>query len=256
MEPNKFEESLRNKLKKRTVEPSKDAWNRLEERLDASKQKKTTSFFWIGLAASVIGILLVVSQFFNSENIKSVTPVIVETPNVISNDNPKEVIVEETNDKVTLNKSETEKFPLKTYPPEAQQVVKASPYIQEGKTIINNVASVENKDINEKDNQPVILKREALSIEDQKVHDIIAQIKILKENNLTVTDADIEALLQKAQKDIGTQHLYNEKTGMVDAKLLLEDVEAALEKSFRDKVFEALRANFNFVKTAVTQRND
>ena len=50
--------------------------------------------------------------------------------------------------------------------------------------------------------------------------------------------------------------MYNEKTGVVDARLLLENVEADLEKSFRDKVFEALKSNFNFVKTAVAQRND
>ena len=38
MESNKFEESLKNTLEKRTVQPSSDAWERLEVRLEASKQ--------------------------------------------------------------------------------------------------------------------------------------------------------------------------------------------------------------------------
>ena len=43
---------------------------------------------------------------------------------------------------------------------------------------------------------------------------------------------------------------------MVDAEALLENVEAELDQSFRNKVFEAIKSSYNSVKTAVAQRND
>ena len=90
----------------------------------------------------------------------------------------------------------------------------------------------------------------------QKIQDVVAQIKNLKENNTAVTDEAIDALLTEAQKEIALDKLYNESTGIVDANLLLQDVEADLEESFRAKVFKALKENFISVKTAVAQRND
>ena len=42
MEPNKFEKHIKDTLEKRTIQPSKDAWNQLENKLNAStKQQKS-----------------------------------------------------------------------------------------------------------------------------------------------------------------------------------------------------------------------
>ena len=60
MAPNNIEESIKNKLEQRTIQPSADAWTKLESRLDATdKNYKNKTFFWIGLAASIVGILLI-----------------------------------------------------------------------------------------------------------------------------------------------------------------------------------------------------
>ena len=85
MAPNKFEENIKNKLENRTIQPSKEAWNTLQDRLDAStNNEKPRPIFWIGLAASIVGILFVVSQFFNDSQINQSTPEIVVNPEVIN----------------------------------------------------------------------------------------------------------------------------------------------------------------------------
>ncbi|MGZ0017795.1 hypothetical protein [Yeosuana sp. AK3] len=255
MAPTKFEDSIKNKLEKRTILPSSDAWNRLEERLDASKPKKTKPFLWIGIAASLVGILLVVSQFFNNETKETITPVLVESPTEINANPPTHSVAEDAINKDTLHSLENEKNKLKSYSKEVKTIVKVEPKTTDLKTVTNHVTTIEKNKLNLKEINPILLKPE-LSFEEQKIEDIVAQVKILQENNSVITDEAMEALLQKAQKEIREQPLFNESTSIVDARLLLEDVEADLDKSFRDKVLETLKANFNFVKTAMAQRND
>jgi len=249
----KFEESIKNKLETRTIQPSVDAWNKLENRLDSTKQSKKKPFLLIGLAASVVGILLVVSQFFNETKIENNTPLIVVTPKVVNQKDFDKVIVKDGN-----NSNSNEILER----PKPQVIANSKPVDEinskDKKQIVetNNAVS-ENTNNNEELNlRPVELKQKELSFEDRKIQDVIAQVQTLKDNNMSVTDAHVEALLQKAQNEISLEKLYNKNTGIVDAQSLLQDVEEDLDKSFRDKVFEALKVNFNFVKTAVAQRNN
>ena len=83
---------------------------------------------------------------------------------------------------------------------------------------------------------------------------MVASVKKLQENNTKVTAAEVEALLNNARRDIQTQRVLN--SPKVDAAALLQDVEWEVEKSFRDKVFDALGEGFNKIRTAVSERND
>ncbi|HUH29651.1 hypothetical protein [Gelidibacter sp.] len=93
-------------------------------------------------------------------------------------------------------------------------------------------------------------------LEDIKVTEIVAQIQDLKSKGQTVTDADIDALLVQAQKEIRYQTMTQEGTLVVDANALLQDVESDLQQSFRNKIFEALKNSYETVKTAVAERNN
>ena len=117
--------------------------------------------------------------------------------------------------------------------------------------LINNGS--EEKDIKVAD---VDMKNEPLTFEEQKIKDVVAKVHTLKSENKTITNADIDALLIEAQKEIALNRLYNETNGTVDASALLQDVENELDQSFRSKVFEAIKASYNTVKTTVAQRND
>ena len=255
MEPNKFEKHIKDTLEKRTIQPSKDAWHQLENKLNTStNQQKSNYFMWIGIAASIVGVLLVVSQFLNDNQTDNIEPIIVNNPKVETQDLPTQIAVE----KIDANKQNkvSEKSDSKAKPIIKTPVLKINPKEQQpiasSEPVVPDQAIVpETPKINH-----VEIKQNKLSFEDEKIQDVIAQVQSLKDQNKTVTNAEIETLLQQAQKDIRQQQMYDENTGVVDARLLLEDVETDLDQSFREKAFEALKANFNFIKTAVAKRND
>ncbi len=64
MEPNKFEEEIRNKLNEREIQPSAATWTKLEGMLSA-EDKPRAKFPWWYVAASVLGFLLVGTVYFS-----------------------------------------------------------------------------------------------------------------------------------------------------------------------------------------------
>ncbi|GFZ92832.1 hypothetical protein GCM10011531_25850 [Aquaticitalea lipolytica] len=241
MAPIKFEENIKDKLEKRTIQPSADAWQTLASRLDAKNNKKKSPYYlWLGVAASIVAIMFIASQLFvNNNNTTIETPVIVNT------------------NKETIKKVESENV------------------LQKKDVLTNNVEKESVKELNIKTpksektevalltkqkEEKTVLPKEVIvnktSFEDLKVQQVVAQIQGLKDKGESVTDKDIDALLDQAQKEITLQNIYNETTKTVDANALLQDVESDLQQSFRDKVFNALKSSYNTVKTAVAERNN
>ncbi len=254
MAPIKFEENIKEKLDKRTIKPSTDAWTKLSKRLDNREEKRgKKAFWWLGIAASIIGVLLVGSQFFKSSSLEPITPKIVVTPEVVKQDETDKIITKNIDELKEV--SEEIKFEEEK---KANQIKKETIIVQPS-LVKENVAIAKENDVprlkkESFESEENIL--ENLSFEDLKVKDLVAEIKKLKDNNAVVNDEVIDALLAEAQKEIALEQLYNDSTGIVDANLLLLDVEEELDQSFRNKVFEALKSSYNSVKTAVAQRND
>lgn len=84
--------------------------------------------------------------------------------------------------------------------------------------------------------------------------EVVASVKKLQQNDSEITIAEVENLLNNARRDIQTQRILNNPK--VDAAALLQDVEWEIDKSFRDKVFDALGDGFQKVRTAVSERNN
>ncbi|WOD44326.1 hypothetical protein [Hwangdonia lutea] len=251
MAANRFEKNIKDKLEKRTISPSDDAWHKLSGRLENHEKKRNNkSFWWLGIAASVIGVLLVVTQVFKNESVEQNTPQIVVTPEVIKQDKTDKIASENIEDVSEDIKIEEGNQP--------NQIQKKSTVIHTN-SIKETTLVAEEKDIqNTKEThvEPVKIIPEKLTLEEQKIQEVIAQANTLKNDENQVTENEIEALLIEAQNDIKLKRLYNESTKKVDALALLQDVENELDESFRDKVFKALKENFITVKTAVAQRND
>ena len=261
MAPMKYEDQLKDKLEQRTIQPSSDAWQKLNDKLDANKSKKNNKGFWyLGIAASIVGILLITNVFDNS-NTNIVEPTIVDTDktssesinNKVQEDFPtkeKEIFSNETkvlaseNDKTeTPKKQTTNKSQLK------QKITKEQLKLIPSKTEEPIVAS----NIKEENKETVAKK---LSFEEQKAKEIVAQIQNMQKTK-EVTDAEIDALLSAAQREITFKRLYNEGTKTIDANALLLSVEEDIEEqSFRTRVFEMLKAGYNEVKTVVADRNN
>ncbi len=65
MAPIKFEEHIKDKLEKRRIEPSDKAWSKLSEKLDEHEGKSNNKmFWWLGIAASLVGVFLITTLIF------------------------------------------------------------------------------------------------------------------------------------------------------------------------------------------------
>ena len=249
MAPIKFEEHIKDKLEERRIQPSHQAWDKLSERLDNQENNNgNKSYWWLGIAASVIGVLFVVSQFFNNDIKIETSPKVVDAPLIIKEDSNTQIAIEVDNNDI-----------IKTEDVKKVDKVKNSTKLKINK-VEQAIAGTTTENVNKEEKdivvKPVDIIKENLSFEDQQIKDIVAKVQSMESDDIIITDADINDLLEQAQKEIRLNKLINETTGVVDADALLQDVEADLDQSFRSKVFEALKTSFNSVKTAVAQRND
>ncbi len=261
MAPYKLEDNIREKLEARELKPSADAWKKLEAKLDAEQPKKKT-LLWFYVAASFVSFIILASIFYNQNSPEVNNQIVNETieknnaekqPEILSNNSESEEIASEENisEKVEVLKSKSggkEQQNLNTHTPFHQKKSEIDKKV-ENTDAIAKVTKVEAE-------QPLktTVHKEEEKLFNQKIEEVVASVKKLQENNTEVNTTDVEALLNKARREIETQRIINNPK--VDATALLEDVEWELEKSFRDKVFDALGEGFNKVRTAVTERND
>ncbi len=267
MAPIKFDEKIRDKLNKRTITPSEMAWEKLDDKLDGLKKKKNNKPFWIlGLAASFAGVLLVSSLFFKIN--ETTKPVIVKTKDKVEIKKEINSIVfeEEAKEKIVINKEnqiqekeEVEKNRVLIKGIQQQQKV-AKGYKEE--VVENRKRTIQGKSvISEELEVHSIAKVVALNgknntdnFETQKVNEVAAQIQELKANKNNISEAEIDALLNKAQKEIFKRRSETNSIRVVDANSLLFDVENELEQSFRERVFETIKSGYKTVRTAVVER--
>lgn len=261
MAPYKLEDNIREKLEDRELKPSANAWGKLETKLDAAQPKKKP-VLWYYIAASFAGLLILSSVFFNQNNLEVNNQIVNETiapqnfekqVEIIPNNTKaeKSIVAENISEKVeTSNSKEKEKQKINIIKPKTLSKQKSEIDKKIKKTEMVAKISVEKKQI--------VAEKSMLSEEQKqfntKVEEVVASVKKLQENNAEVTAAEVEALLNTARLDIQTQRILN--SSKVDAMALLQDVEWELEKSFRDKVFDALGEGFIKIRTAVIERND
>ena len=247
MESNNFENKIKETLENRSIQPSAQAWDKLSNRLDSAATKPNNkTFWWLGIAASIIGVLFVVSIFFKNE--KSTNKIVV-TP------------VEDVNETVAPEAIDTNSFNEDKLVILEDKTAISEETIQNDKQVPSQTLSYKNNENMELANQSESINKdikapqEVLSFEDIKIQEVVAKIADLKSQNAQVTEADIDALLLEAQNEIRLQKSNNQVAG-IDPLELLQGVEADLNQSFRSKVLEAIKASYGTVKTAVAQRND
>lgn len=235
MAPDKFEQHIKETLNHRTLQPSPDAWNTLSKRLDSKTIKhKNKPYWWLGIAASFIGVLLVITLVNEKDVVEKSDPVIVNIPKSVED----------------VKQDDAEETSLK----ENKELIKKEKVNVPDIFVVNN-SNLPTNELKKKTVQPIVLTRKELTFEEQKIQDVAAQIQLLKENHTVVSDSEIDALLLEAQREINLNQLYN-NTGVVDATLLLNDVETDLDQSFRGKVFEVLKNSFGTVKSTLANRNN
>lgn len=228
MEPNKLDVQIKQKLENRIIQPTDEAWDRLDAMLTvAEKPKRYNS--WIYIAASFIGFLIVGTVFFNgfgTQKTNTITPVVLEQKLDRNTIEEQKVSNEDTTSSIStkglIRRKEVvaEKTNLKT---KSTQLMNKNKEI----SIIN-----QNKLENNQDNATASLIVEKTS------------------------DNAVNVLLGAAESKNGKGNSNGQMQAIsVNANSLLSQVDRELEPSFREKVIVKINKNYQTVKVALANRN-
>ncbi|ARV09330.1 hypothetical protein BTO05_06645 [Winogradskyella sp. PC-19] len=263
MAPIKFEEQIKDKLERRKVTPSADAWSKLSQQLDADeKRNKKSSFWWFGIAASIAALVFVSISYFGGQDKTT-------EENIIVKDKVEDAILPKAEDK-TLNKNQilqqeelaatkkTEETKILDEKIEVQKsiILQKSVGVKSEKVIAKNskeqqlpkTSSIQLK------NKPEDLLTPKLEVEFNSVVDVLQNVK--SSNKSAVTDQQIDSLLKLANRELLMEKTIKKGITVVDADKLLQDVEEDMGQSFRTRIYETLKSGYKEVKEAVVQRNN
>ncbi len=262
MAPVDFEKQMREKLQERELTPNPKTWSKLEQQLALQEKPTRTLIRPWAVAAALIAMVLL-SVWWLRPTAEVATP-LVTTPEVQTElPEREETVIEVFDTEIASEENATENIERQSSTPSEaiavmnKQKENTSEEILAKKSVENlskeNIVLAENtvKDT------PLLKEniQQAISFEEQKVNEIVAQVQLLQQQNNSVSNAEIEALLEEAQQDIKQQRLFKEGTFKIDAMTLLQEVEFELERNFREKVFDALGKGFEKIRTAVAERN-
>ncbi len=246
MEPDKFEKHIKNEFSEREISPSDNAWAKISGQLPVAENKNSNKFFWYSVAAAFTGVLIISSLYFNTSDESFESGIqTVETPiEPVINPKTEDVVIKQNavEEKIAIS----DKSSIKEAKKLRVQVETDLNYNSQ----IASTGSVSDKVIKA---NAVPIKTEKLI--DAKIAEIVAQVDLMEINNLPISNAEVDSLLRKAQNEVLADKIFN-KEGRVDAMALLNEVEGELDQTFREQIFETLKAGFLKVRTAVADRNN
>ncbi|MDR6302090.1 hypothetical protein [Mesonia maritima] len=248
---NNFDKNIKNKLEERRLTPSDKSWEKLSDKLAEKEQKSTKKIWWLGLAASFIAGILISTLLFktNQPEIQS-TEIIVEEKSVQKIDAEEnfseEIIPEKDHDIVNVIDSPEELKSTKT----SEKLKKEVQEIATPKKSTPVEVVITEQETTPEEAHELFLVQQI----DKKAQEVVDHVKELSKNR-EVTDAEIDALIKEAQLEIRTRDIFKENRNKVNAQALLQNVEAELDQSFRERIFVAIENGFTQVKSAVTFLN-
>jgi len=252
MEADKFERHIKSKLDAREIAPSEAAWQKISKELKSEPSTKKPAYFWLGIAASVAVLIGVAVFYLNSgANELPATPELVDTP-------AKPAIEPLEKTKQAIPDSDSDGLVVQEIPEgaakdsETLNTVGDSPKVDFGKDKQEDALVME---LNQQESKEVQLPVQASEkLLNKKIAEVVAQVALLEQSS-QVTDAEVDSLLRNAQEAIFREQLFKPDQS-VDAMALLTQVEEELDQSFRDQIFQSLKAGFLKVRTAVADRNN
>ena len=224
MKPNKIDNQIREKLNAREIQPSAQAWDRLDAMLAVSEEKKSKKGYgWFFVAASTILFFGLGFFLFNSnETIE------------INNSTP---IVTTINEEI--DSAETTK--INQISVKEEQPVLVQNEMNFSKTQTNKKSEEANKLTKEenltKDNSSSIIHHPSPN----------SYKYVLPENLL--------AEVQTGEKVLKTEKISPKVKMKVDANSLLTTVEKELDENHKETTFDKLNRKFKDAKSALANRN-
>ena len=225
MEPNKIDNQIREKLNAREIQPSAQAWDRLDAMLTVSEEKKPKKGYgWFFVAASTILFFGLGFFLFNSN----------ETAE-INNSNPIVTTINEEIDSVGTNK-------VNQISVENVKPVLVQNEVNFSKTQTNKKSEEANK----------LMETENILEEKISPNSQLPTLNTYK----YVSPENLLAEVQTGGKVITSDKKISPKAKMkVDANSLLTTVEKELDENHKETTFDKLNRKFKDAKSALANRN-
>jgi hypothetical protein len=221
MEPNKLDTIIKDKLEARTIEPSNEAWGKLEAMMVVAEKPKR-SYSWMYIAASFVGLAIVGTVFF------------AESEKLIMNPDTEVVVKELVVPRTILKQANS--TPL----------------------VINNINGASDNRTAVSKSTSVVKERGTINTVSQNQ---ISQVSIINQktesNSITLQNQSsaLELLAAVENTTPKEKQLNSKQVVHVDAANLLYQVDGELELSFREKVINKVSKNYQTVKVAFANRN-
>lgn len=252
MAPIKFEENIKEKLENRTINPSANAWETLSKNLENTPQTQSKNkFWWLTIAASFIGMLLVYNIMFNN------------TSQTIPNQNVVEINTEYLKE---INNANNTIEKATKVEPRAAQVNTQNQTVTTGKQLKSVQTQNNNSKEKAKKYNTTLVKTETKTNKIKTVTSIAGSG--LKVNKATINietvaqtqtvekpvvlDDEIEQLLKAAQSKVSKT--ATQTTVVLDHNSILNEVEDDLERTFRDKILTVVKDGFYSAKDVMAER--
>jgi hypothetical protein len=243
----KIEKDFSEKLNNRKIAPKAGSWEELSARLNSGEKSKRPIFWWIGIAATLVGGILIFSILFNKPI--SETPVIVNAP-------AEEILKEEIEpQQISFEKPASQEV---TEPEKASVKPVKNIFLKKEPVANSKLASMGKPQESSKTENDQTQKDPDLLKEKKKSgipEEVIAEVSSKENKTGKITDDEVDALLAVASEQIGRDRSAKSVSENIDANSLLLEVEMELEQSFREKVFDVLKEGYFKAKTAVVNRN-
>jgi hypothetical protein len=223
MEPNNIENQIREKLNQREIQPSANAWDRLDAMLSVEEQKPKRNFKWISIAAIFVGFTLIGIFMMNKES--SVENIIPANPIVLENDT---------------------KIIQKEVTPEKENTFTE---VKENKAVVHQPT----KKI-EKPSTEINPKKDFLLDNHSKKEETIVENQPKESTNKYINAESLLAEIETGEK-IEIPNISKKSSVKVDANTLLSSAEKEVDESFRDQVIQSINKKYNSVKSTLANRN-
>lgn len=243
MEPNNFEKQIKERLDAREIQPSEMAWSKLDAMLTAAspslgdQSKPKNKFPWMYLAASFVGVLLLSTLFFRSNNsdiIPSKTTVVgVEsrTSNEIEKGQPG-------------SESPKEEVAVQTSSAKGLQAVKQNVSLKSLPILNSN--SVHKNEIAQKttaENKGVMPMTTVDDVQKRTISLSAARLLAEVTNENFQSEANLKSNNRSATSIV------------VQPDQLLSKAESELNQTFKESAINKFNKNFNAIRTVLVNRN-
>ena len=245
MAPNNFDKNIKDTFNSRKIEPSAQAWDRLDAMLTVAEEKKQPKkYFWLNIAASFL-LFSGMGYLFFQQNQKSK---MLQPTNevVISNETPTNEVGKYNDTGIAISTDAQNELAVatpKTIDSTKKKVSKQNDNTKYTSKLASYLA------INQKRNE-VITKNENKTTQQAYNNENLKQVQVKNPTYNYVNPENLLAEVQGNKKSNGTTNTYK-STLKVNPNDLLNSVETELDQSIKEKAI----TKFKQAKSAFVNRN-